>query len=75
MITNAVSSAFNLKPAITAGANGKEEVFTVPGYSPSSAGNGNMTVILALDGRELGRAVTPLVEAEQRRVGVRIAMA
>lgn len=74
MIASAVSSAFNLKPAITAGASGKEEVFTVPKHSPSSAGNGNMTVILELNGTELGRAVTPLVEAEQRRMGVRLAM-
>lgn len=41
---------------------------------PRAAGTArNLTVILELNGTELGRMLTPLVEAEQQRTGVRLA--
>ena len=73
LINNAVSSAFSLRPAIASATSGKGEEIIVPKYNTSRNENRNLTVILEVKGTELGRVVTPLVEAEQRRIGVRLA--
>lgn len=68
LITRAIGNSFDIAPAIGQSA-GQE--FSVP---RGNAGGGRMlTAIFEFSGTEVGRIITPLIEAEQQRVGVRLA--
>ena len=73
MITDAIGDAFNVRTTIgqniaASGGAGATE-FSVPRGDGGQA----TTLILMLNDTELGRILLPYIEAEQRRVGVRLA--
>lgn len=69
VITDAISGAFNLRPAIASSVAPAQEV-AVP--AAGSTAPRMMMAIFQLNGSEVGRVITPLVEAEQARVGVKL---
>lgn len=72
LITDAISSSFNLGDQIGAGFN-QGRVVGVGNSQPVSGGVRNMTTILQLDRTELGRIVYQLYNEESQRVGVKLA--
>ena len=69
LITRAIGNSFDIAPAIGQAA-GQE--FSVP-RSGNGGGGRMLTAIFEFSGTEVGRIITPLIEAEQQRVGVRLA--
>ena len=69
LITDAIGSTFDVQGQLAHATGGSTE-FTVPRSNPAPR---MMTVILQLHDTELGRVITPIVEAEQQRYGLRIA--
>jgi hypothetical protein len=72
LISDAVSSGFDLRDQIGASFNGGRVISSGAPRS-ISGGNGNTTVILQVDRTELGRVVFQLNDEETQRVGVRLA--
>lgn len=68
VITDAISGAFNLRPAIASSVAPAQEVAVSSGSTEPRM----MMAIFQLNGSEVGRVITPLVEAEQARVGVKL---
>jgi phage-related protein len=68
LITDAISKTFDISNPIATAA-GAGETFTVPRANPAPR---MMTVILQLRDSEVGRAIVPIVEAEQQRYGVKL---
>lgn len=66
VVTDAIGGAFNLRPQI---AGNVGETFTVP----RGGAGGPTTLVLTLNDTEIGRVLLPLIQAEQRRVGVNLA--
>lgn len=72
LITDAVSSGFDIRDQIGASFNGGRVVSSGAPRGISGS-NGNTTVILQVDRTELGRVVFQLNDEETQRVGVRLA--
>lgn len=72
MITDAIDGAFDLRPAIAANAEpaGQAQEISVP---RTGAPSGPVELVLMLNDTELGRVLLPYIEAEARRMGVRLA--
>jgi phage-related protein len=71
LITDQIGRSFNLAPQIAASAAGRGgETFTVPRANNAPR---NINVVLTIDGREFAHAEVPYIEAEQQRLGVRLA--
>lgn len=67
LITDAIGGAFNLRGSMAQGMGG--ETFSVP----RGGAGGPTTLVLTLNDTEIGRVLLPLIQAEQRRVGVNLA--
>lgn len=67
LITDAIGGAFNLRGSMAQGMGG--ETFSVP----RGGAGGPTTLVMTLNDTEIGRVLLPLIQAEQRRVGVNLA--
>lgn len=69
LITDAIGSAFNVGGQIAGNAGTGGDTFTVPRSSPAPR---MMTVIFQMNDTEVGRVLTPIIEAEQQRYGMKL---
>lgn len=69
LITDAIGSAFNVGGQIAGNSGTGGQTFTVPRSNPAPR---MMTVIFQMNDTEVGRVLTPIIEAEQQRYGVKL---
>ena len=77
VVTDQIKESFNFSPAIKANAASNSmsatQEYTIPRYSGNSYSAKPVQIDLILDNTVIGRALLPYIEAEQTRVGVRLA--
>ncbi len=74
LITDAIGRTFDFGPQIAAQTPAGAREFTVP-RDGAGIGARTLTAVFQLNGEEVGRILTQLIETEQQRVGVRLSPA